>query len=439
MAVYWNDTLNAEFTEMRVVRKVPVAVMANHFGTSKAAIYAHARIIGALVMDRHVYTPEEVETLRAMVVAGNTDKEISVAMGRPIGSIRWKIDDLKLLAVRNAARIERAARKAVPVNAARRQTPATARQPRGKPGRPRGSRPLKPLDDEQIEMLKAKIDVLALHAIARGMQMSVATMKTRAKAAGVEIGISLRRHGHELTRETLELLIAEGLTPCQAGKRLNRDRRTVIQAADAFGLQFLTRKATVGQARLAKAVLPAAAGAAPARPRAAAREGDNRVKVDQSTHAPTGAKQVAKVSPVKAKAARSKAQRAPARRPVPPRQHQPVAVRVLEAPATANRVVPPAPPRRPFGFNFFSGTRPKEILSQAEVDAAVARFIRERGVTHVQATPEEAAVKAARRLGYAVLRAGAGFTLDGRIIVPTLAELQAFVRKREEARLQMSA
>jgi hypothetical protein len=264
------------------------------------------------------------------------------------------------------------------------------------------------------------------------MQISVKTMKARAKAGGLEIGISLRRHGADLTREVLEPLIALRLTACQAGKRLNRDRRTVIAAADAFGLRFPTRKEKVAQTRIAKHVRQAATSVDRARHIVPIRAGADLVKANQS-------KPAAKARPPKVVRPAPQAQRHPARETVPARPVRVVAVRVLEAPPPAREPVAPKPNRRPFGFTFSASNKPKEVLSQAEVDAAVERFIRERGVTQAQDTPEDAAVKAARRLGYSVLRDGAGFTLDGHIKLASVVELDAFVRKREGARLQMTA
>ena len=497
MAVYWNDTLDQEFIAMRRAR-TPVADMALHFGTTIGAIYAHARVIRCLVEPHNPMNDDERAELKAAALGGATDAEMAEQFSRTLGSIRWNLEQLGLVGNRAVRRSDEdyarlrhlveiegktmpeleevlglsdtTIRKHLTVLGIKAARAARAVKPRvcpGKPGRP--PRVIEPLNSNQIGMVGEMLGKASLRAIAAELRMSVETMKLRAAAAGLDITISMRRSGDELARDVLEALAAEGLTACQAGKRLGRDGRTVAVAAGALGIAFQTRASIATASHAALGAQRMAARVQQESQRLAARVGRERARADElaiaaaqrvagravadaqrmAAHTTRAAeRQAVKAGAASEAAARKLAaqQKAPAadtadqRMASKPVAGQPKVIRVMEAPAPAREApVEPARPRR-WNDGPLNGGKPKFVLLQSEVDAAVARFIAERGVTRpAAADPLEAAITAARRLGFIVLRDGDGFVLDHRIRLASGEELQQWVARRTGDRLPMSA
>jgi hypothetical protein len=499
MAVYWNDELNAEYVKQRTAR-VPVKVMAAFFGTTIAAIYAHGRVIDCLIQPHRAWTEDEKAALRQCVAMKMTDKEISVALNRPPDSFRWMLSELELTGIRqhtwtgdDYARLRRkaevegrttaeiAASEGVSGAVIRRRlnnidlkAKRTPRAP-GPRGRPRAERPVVPLTESEIDTVKSMLGSAPLRKIARAIGTVDRKLKLRAAAAGLTIGVSMRRIGEPLTREVIEPLVLEGLTATQAGKRVGRDRRTLAEAAAGFDLVFATRQDLAAKARHAKDTQQTEARAelaarVVARRAAAAHAMEIRGQAAQRDRAvgvvADGQDTVFKVSAAKTKGINATgvkpvAVHAKAVRPAmvdlaasnvtadstrvakpmagPRGAAAPVKVRVLEAPAPIRAAADAAirkPAHRPFAWSYVP-TKPKVVFDQREVDAAVARFIKERGVTRGGVDAVEAAVTAARRLGFVVLRDKEGFVLDGRIKLSCLDDLRAFVARREEAKSQV--
>ena len=86
MAVIWTPEKNAEFATLRAAR-APVAAMAQKFGTTVAAIYAHARVIGARVMARKAWQPEEVKQLISLDESNLAIRAIATRLGRTEASV----------------------------------------------------------------------------------------------------------------------------------------------------------------------------------------------------------------------------------------------------------------------------------------------------------------------------------------------------------------
>lgn len=514
MAVYWTDELNDEFRKQRFA-KVPVKDMAAFFGTTVAAIYAHARVISALVQPHQGWTEDGIAKLRAGIAAGDTDKQLMDRTGRSLESVRWKLFDLELTGIRQSywteadydrlrhlvddgkttaemaeilgisvlvvrerlkkinLKARRPARPIVPRKAIRKARP---------PASPRiGEALLAPLDAEQLATLNSFLGTMPIRKIAKTMHMNERKLHLRAAAAGLKINEHMRRKGEPLTEDVIKNLVAKGLTATQAGKLVGRDRRTLAAAASSFGMAFATRADLEAKARLAKAgpkaaVRAEAARQAEARKRAAAHQVAAR-RVEAQTAAAAKAALASQDKDARAAAAKAVAGNTGVSQVVVSHVR---AAKVMDAQAVANRVRPPAEtttaarktvavprmaatapklvhispvpatpraatdvggqakPKRPFGWSF-SPAKPQVVFDQREVDAAVARFIAERGVTRVEAAdPAEATVTAARRLGFVVLRDGDGFKLDGRLRLASLEDLRAFVAKREEAKSQLN-
>ena len=272
---------------------------------------------------------------------------------------------------------------------------------------------------------------LSLRALASEMGMDVKNLKLRAAAAGLAITTSIRRIGEQLTHDVLAALAAEGLTLTEEGKRVGRDYRTMVAAAAAHNVAFPTRATKVAGARQAKAVqaMTGRQAAADERQAKATVARAAREAVLKAAHEALGARR-ATARPVALHDAACRRVAAV----------QPKVVHVMAAPAPVREAMPTeVKPARRWNSGPIGSGRPKVVLIQTEVDAAVARFIAERGVTRPAASnPLEAAVTEARRMGFSVLRDGDGFVLDNRIRFAGLPDLQEFVRQRE-GRLARSA
>lgn len=423
MAVFWTDELNLDYIAMRTARpRVPVSVMAAHFGTTVAAIYAHGRVIKCLVQDRRAWTPDEVEQLRARVKNLEPDSAIAAALNRSVQSVRWKLDDLGLTGLRDTKWSADAVGRAIALAAAGEDlgTIATAvgRQVAGvsdklramkvpfvsrrrvpqraaRQAKPRAERLRLPLTDEQKALITARLGKESLRAIAGALGIGTTTMAQRAAVDGFVIGTSQRRIGQALTLEVLAPLVQEGLSLAAIGKRLGRDPRRVQRALDELGLAIVKpapRPARAAVARV-KVVKPAKAARA-VKPR---RDATAKPRLVSRPSAPA-----------------------------------PKLVTVSATPAAARPTVA-AQPRR---WNSAGGGKVVPVrFDDAQVNEAVARFIAERGVTRATGPtdPVEALVTEARRLGYIVVRDGGGFTVDGRMRFKTVPEFEGFVAQRRMA------
>lgn len=494
MPVMWNEKLDREFVAMRLA-KTPVTRMAAYFGTTEAAIYAHARVIKCLIQPHQPMTPAERAKLKELALAGASDSRLAKLFNRTVGSIRWNLDQLDLVGgrsrtypvkevdharLRHLVQVEGKSNSELSdalgvspttlrkhldllgIKAKRKPRVVKPRPPAiAKPRKPRQPREIEPLPPDIISLVKTLLGDSSLRAIARKVRLTEKTLKLRAAAAGLIITTSMRRIGEPLTHETLVALAGEGLTLSEAGKRLARDRRTVAAAAASHGVVFHTRETRSAAARAAKAILAMAARQAARDARQAAQDRCQAHVRPPSPVAPkegrvpviVGAQSMAPQSAAPRKAGGQKPAARPGAGAAPPRPvaSRPMAPRVMAAqPKVAHVMAAPAPVRegapiepkraRNWMAGFSVASRPKVRLIQAEVDEAVARFIAERGVTRPAANdPVEAAVTEARRMGYIVLRDGDGFVLDGRIRLAGAADLQDWVAQRMGGRMAKSA
>ena len=87
--------------------KVPVPVTAAKLGRPVPATYARARLIGTLVQPHQSWNEASVARLRELVSADPpmTDKRIAAELGRTVTQIRWKMQDLGLIGVRDLSKL----------------------------------------------------------------------------------------------------------------------------------------------------------------------------------------------------------------------------------------------------------------------------------------------------------------------------------------------
>ena len=87
--------------------KVPVPVTAAKLGRPVPATYARARLIGTLVQPHQSWDEASVARLRELVSADPpmTDKQIAAELDRTVTQIRWKMQDLGLIGVRDLSKL----------------------------------------------------------------------------------------------------------------------------------------------------------------------------------------------------------------------------------------------------------------------------------------------------------------------------------------------
>jgi hypothetical protein len=109
--------MNREWTEEEIdilrrdrAAKIPVPVTAAKLNRPIPATYLRARMIGTQVQKHRSWGEEEVTRLRALVTANPpmTDRRIAEELGRTITQIRWKMQDLGLVGVRDLSKLAKA-------------------------------------------------------------------------------------------------------------------------------------------------------------------------------------------------------------------------------------------------------------------------------------------------------------------------------------------
>lgn len=87
--------------------RIPIPVTAAKLGRPVPATYARARLIGTLVQHHQPWDEASVGRLRALLAADPpmTDKRIAAELDRTVTQIRWKMQDLGLIGVRDLSKL----------------------------------------------------------------------------------------------------------------------------------------------------------------------------------------------------------------------------------------------------------------------------------------------------------------------------------------------
>jgi hypothetical protein len=416
--------------------KIPVPVIAAKLGRPVPATYARARLIGTLVQPHQSWDEATVARLRELVSADPpmTDKRIAAELGRTVTQIRWKMQDLGLIGVRDLSKLAKitaagtARPKVVQAQSAKPAAakPATQKPPRQSPlersasaGRAeisaRSAVPVQwiPLPTVDIEAALAQ----ALEALETAMAEQLKTF-----VAGTEAGMirAARAAIAEKARIDQRLLArvkrsAEAVARREAEAR-KADAEAERKAIDA-ARQAQEEKALQEKVRLA-APKPAA------KPKA-----DVKKAVLPAVR---GVSQVAAPRPAPQAVA-----------PSVPR------IVVSEAPAATRATEPDTANAQTSGRGGWKSVRrdPARVLAQAKAkakpanradaidlaqaaQAAIERFIAERGVTKNESSGIQAVVSRLQARGYIVVRDESGWTIDQRHRVGSESELFAFAEAR---------
>jgi len=429
--------------------KVPVPVTAAKLGRPVPATYARARLIGTLVQPHQSWDEASVARLRDLVSADPpmTDKQIAAELGRTVTQIRWKMQDLGLIGVRDLSKLAKitaagTARPKADQTQTARPAPAKAaaqkppRQPlpeRVAPARPPAPIPAQPVAPARV------IDSQA--ALIEAIKALETTMAERLKASVAESEAGMIRAARaaiaEKARIDQRLLVrvkraaeAASRREAEARKAAEDARRQAMEARKAEAEAEAKRKAeeAARQAREKKELLEKARASAP---KPAARKPAAEVK-KPVLPAVRGVSQVAPL--------RSAPQ--PASAPVPK-------IVVTEAPAAARPVEPEPANAQTSGRGGWKSVRrdPARALAQAKAkakpanradaidlaqaaQAAIERFIAERGVTKSESSGIQAVVSRLQARGYIVVRDESGWTIDQRHRVESESELFAFAEAR---------
>lgn len=93
----WTSEDDALLIQLRTFDRTPVSVIAIALGRTEEAVYARCGKLSALVMTRKEWSDDEIARLKALFASGKSCAQIARALGRTVGSTRWKIEDLGLV------------------------------------------------------------------------------------------------------------------------------------------------------------------------------------------------------------------------------------------------------------------------------------------------------------------------------------------------------
>jgi hypothetical protein len=419
--------MNREWTEeeLDILRrdraaKIPVPVTAAKLNRPVPATYLRARRIGTLVQTHQPWDHATVERLRQLVTGDPplTDKCIAADLGRTVTQIRWKLQDLGLIGVRNLSKLAKA-------GAARSDGTRAPKSPREKSHRnPKESR-------KSQETFRSK-DAAAHNDTGAPVKGARSNLPET-----IDIRNGLNR---AITRLEAELAL-------RLKASIGTSEAEMVQAA----LAAITEKARIDQ-HLAGFRKEATSIAVP---QASLEASPDVVRTDRSEKpkprprtpkdkpaAKSGAKPVGKSAPLSIGLSiglTSARQEPPA--PAPK-------IVVMDAPAVAQAIATSEPVLvQTSGRGGWKSVRrdPARASAQAQAKAAtradatdlsqaaqsaIERFIAERGITRVESDPAQLLVSKLQARGYIVVREGDGWVIDQRHRVETETELAAFADAR---------
>jgi hypothetical protein len=435
--------------------KVPVPVTAAKLGRPVPATYARARLIGTLVQPHQSWDEASVARLRELVCADPpiTDKRIAAEIGRSVTQIRWKMQDLGLIGVRDLSKLAKitAADPARPKVSKASAAGPSLRKAAARPELVRepalGQSAGQPVSVAAAPLTFETIDPQA--ALEHAIEALGATLANRLKSsiAETEAGMikAARAAIAEKGRIDQRLVIRVKRVANAETRRLAVASQAATEAkkaaADAKRQDVETRKVPVEVKRQTEE---------------AARMARERKVSEESLHkkAPvTASAAVDKSKSVERKAVLPAVQgmsRDAAPRPAPARV-APVASKivVMETPA-APRLdeIDPADTQTSGRGGWKSVRRdPGRVMAQAKAkakpanradavdlaqaaQAAIERFIAERGVTRTESSGIHLIVSRLQARGYIVVRDETGWTIDQRHRIACESDLIAFAEAR---------
>ncbi len=429
--------------------KVPVPVTAAKLGRPVPATYARARLIGTLVQPHQSWDEASVARLRELVSADPpmTDKHIAAQLGRTVTQIRWKMQDLGLIGVRDLSKLAKitaagtARPKAAQTQAAKPVTAKTAIQ----------NLPLQPFPERSASAKHAEvparsavpaqpiaqtIDIQA--ALAQALKALETFMAEQLKSSVAESEAGMIRAARAAIAEKARIdqrLLVRVKRSAEAEARREAEARKAEEEAKRQALE--ARKAE------AEAKRKAAEAARQAREEKALQE---KAQLAASKPAEKSKADVKKAVLPTVRGVSQIAAPRPALQPVSPPPAPKIVV--TETPA-ARAAESDAANTQTSGRGGWKSVRrdPARVLAQAKAkakpanradaidlaqaaQAAIERFIAERGVTKSESSGIQAVVSRLQARGYIVVRDESGWTIDQRHRVASESELFAFAEAR---------
>lgn len=366
----WTPDTDRLIAQLRSVERLSLREIAGRVGRSVAATSVRLRKLGVRIHGRREWSDAEVATLRSAIAdGGRTIRSIARDLDRGECSVRWKMEDLGIV-----------------------------------PGRVRR---WSELEVARLKEASASGDA-AFQEAAAELGRGLATARERLRS----VGVFRRAEWTAADDARLRALVEEGGRVNGIAAAMGRNPSSISTRARKLGLAFVAEP----QAWLACE-------------EEALREIARRVGTG-----PAGIAEMVRVTARSARAVRNRLKalgiRSALRR---------------EPAAKPARAVPPKASLRPAlvapafqevgrargGIAVRLAPAPKPRLS-VDLGEAVARFIRERGVTTAGGLdPERETVRLVRARGYAVTGSGeSGFLVDGRVRLDGLAALKAFASQR---------
>jgi hypothetical protein len=405
--------------------KIPVPVTAAKLGRPVPATYARARLIGTLVQPHQSWDEASVALLRQLLSADPpmTDKRIAAELGRTVTQIRWKMQDLGLIGVRDLSKLAK-------VTASEMARPKAHRPVDQKPSR-REEAPVRPAvaAKEVLPPLQEK-------------QKPAAPVDPRAS-----LDQALRKLETLLSERLKSSVAASESGMIQAAKDAIAEKGRIDQRLAKMGKDLATveaqRRAEMRLKEQAeKAALEAARKAEDVARKAAGERARGEAKAQKAAPSQPAARKPALTA---VQGVSQAASPRPAAQPAPPPAPKIV---VTEAPAAAKPTIEPeAAPAQVSGRGGWKSVRkdPARITAQAKAkatnradavdlaqaaQAAIERFIAERGVTRTETSGIQTIVSRLQARGYIVVREGEGWVIDQRHRVDDEAALVAFAEAR---------
>jgi hypothetical protein len=435
--------------------KVPVPVTAAKLGRPVPATYARARLIGTLVQPHQSWDEASVARLRELVCADPpmTDKRIAAEIGRSVTQIRWKMQDLGLIGVRDLSKLAKitAADSARPKVSKASAAGPSLQKAAARPELAREAALEQSTDQplSAIAALRASETVDHQEALEQAIEALGALLADRLKNAIAETEAGMIKAARaaiaEKGRIDQRLIIRVKRVAEAETRRLAAESQAASEAkkaaADAMRQNVEAGKVAVEAKR---------------QPEEAARMvRERKVSAESSpkkARATTSAS-VGKSNTVGKKVALPTVQgmsRDAAPRPAPA-PVAPVAPKivVMEAPAAPRLVeIDPADTQTSGRGGWKSVRRdPGRTMAQAKAktkpanradavdlaqaaQAAIERFIAERGVTRTESSGIHSVVSRLQARGYIVVRDETGWTIDQRHRIACENELVAFAEAR---------
>ncbi|MBD2748938.1 hypothetical protein IC232_19810 [Microvirga sp. BT688] len=435
--------------------KVPVPVTAAKLGRPVPATYARARLIGTLVQPHQPWDEAGIARLRELVCADPpmTDKRIAAELGRSVTQIRWKMQDLGLIGVRDLSKLAK-------ITAAESSRPKVINDspaeplPHITPSRRKSARELAP--DHSASSAPSAMAAPGRSPmrdpqaeLERAIKALVASMADLLKSSIAETEAGMIRAARaaiaEKARIDQRLVIRVKRVADAEARRLAAGRQAESEAKEAAA--EAKRQEAESKRTLAEAKRRTNEAARITREQKA-REENLRKKSQVAASAPAEAsKPVRKnaILPTVQGLSRDAAPRvAPA--PVVPAVAKIV---VMEAPAAARPIEVDQSETQTSGRGGWKSVRrdPARVMAQAKAkakpanradavdlaqaaQAAIERFIAERGVTRTESGGVQSVVSRLQARGYIVVRDETGWTVDQRHRIASESDLMAFAEAR---------